>query len=220
MKKMIRGFFGRPCLVLANSEATTLKEQLTGWLAARGITLANTADDQAVVAQVQAAFTDATKTALANENTSARLTVLGNENKDLKRKTDELTTALANEQSARQADRTVAAGIIVDAAIRAGIKTVAERSAAITALTNSVDFAKDAEALLQATPVRTTTTNGRDVSGKQSAALSNEREQVQAEYDREFKAQLALCNQDPVKAHFGVLAKLPSLAEKLRPKQP
>jgi len=223
MKKNLLGLFrfSGGVIALANDAGTAgLKEQLTGWLASKGITLANDAADQFVVTKVQEAFSQATAPVLANDNSAARLTVLENEKVSLNRKLQETTTALANEQTARQADRKVAAGAVVDEAIRRGIKTVADRDAAITTLANSADFAKDAEALLKTAPVKSTTTNGRDVSGKQQAALSNEQVALQNEYQAAFAAELVATGQNPTKAHQNIMSlpKYSGLAAKLAPK--
>jgi len=158
---------------------------------------------------------------LGNENSTltGQLQALTSDRDAQKSRADQSTIALTNEESARKADRKLAAGVIVDVAIRGGIKSVAERAAAIEALANSADFAKAADELLKNTPTHTTTRNGRDVSGKQSAALQNEHAAALLEYNELFSRELPLAGQNPVKAHDNVMAKYPALAEKLRPQR-
>ena len=199
---------------------------IAGWLRARGIAVGNAENP------TEAQVLDSLETLITS--TAGEVAALGNENSTLtgqlqaltadcdaqKHRADQSATALSNEQSARKADRKAAAAVIVDVAIRSGIKSVAERAAAIEALANSADFAKAADELLKNTPAHTTTRNGRDVSGKQSAAPQNEHAAALLEYNELFSRELPLAGQNPVKAHDNVMAKYPALAEKLRPAKP
>lgn len=198
-----------------------MKPLIIGWLAARGMALANEASDQAVITAVQTAFDQAGAgaAALGNEkNTlSAALTALTNEKNTLATKNGELTSALANAQSARQAERKHAAAFAVDLAIQRGRKSVADREAAIAALENSADLAAEAKALLAAKPVIKTEA----ISGRQQAALDNEAQQTHAEYQAAFKTELVATGQNPIQAHNNIM-RLPQyagLAAKLVPKK-
>ncbi|HTB86020.1 MAG TPA: hypothetical protein VK742_20410 [Candidatus Sulfotelmatobacter sp.] len=201
-----------------------MKQILIGWLAAQGIALANDATDQAVFdAFNKEMLTRSTSVAaLGNEKTTLNTTIgtLTTDRDTQKRRADEAATALGNEQTAHKGLRKTAASLVVDAAVRLGIKTVAERDAAITALENSTKFQEDADALLKTAPVRKTTTNGLDVTGKQSAALGNEAQALQNEYQQAFAAELIAAGQDPIKAHRNImtLPKYSGLACKLVPK--
>ena len=191
-----------------------MKNILLGWLAAQGIALANDASDQSIVAAVQkvASQNQSQATALANERDTAagRAVALENEVKNL-------TTALANEQTARKAERKHAAGLAVDLAIQRGKVTVADREAKITALENSTTFDAEVKTLLEGKPVIKTEA----VSGKQSAALGNEAQALQNEYQQAFTTELQATGQNPVAAHNNImrLPKYSGLAAKLAPKQ-
>jgi len=209
-------------------------KMLIGWLIANGATaLANASD--ATEAQVLAAFQQ-----LHTANTGA-VTALGNEKSTLagkiitlenerdaalklrdaeKKRADDAATVLANEQSARKAERKGRAIATVDLAIRQGKVVVADRDSKITALENAADeaaFTKAAEALMGGAAIVKVV--GADVtSGRQEAALSNEAAQTAAEYDTAFRTELPLANQDAVKAHNAVMTKpaYAGLAAKLR----
>ena len=202
-----------------------MKNILIGWLAGRGVTLSSDASDQAVVAAVQTAATaeQGKITALGNEKSglAARVTALENERNTEKSRADQNATALANEQSARKAERRGRAEMTTDLAIHRGILTIAERDGQVTALENSTDLAKDAETLLKKQPTHKTTTNDTTVSGKQGAALDNEQAQVQAQYNTAFQTELIAHGQDPIKAHAAVMHKpeYSALAAKLMPKK-
>ena len=196
---------------------------IAGWLRARGVAVGNAENptEAQVLDSLETLFTSTAGevTALGNENSTltGQLNAASIDRDAQKNRADQNATALGNEQSARKADRKMAAAVIVDIAIRGGIKSVAERAAAIEALANSADFARAADELLKNTPAHTTTRNGRDVSGKQSAALQNEHAAALLEYNELFSRELPLAGQNPVKAHDNVMAKYPGLAEKLRP---
>lgn len=202
-----------------------IKNMLIGWLAARGVSLANDASDQAVVSAVQTAATadSGQINALGNEKSGleGRVTALENERNTEKTRADQAATALSNEQTARKAERKGRAEAMTDLAIHRGILTIAERESQVTALENSADFAKDAEVLLKKTATHKTTTNGMAVSGKQGAALDNEQMETQALYNDAFKKELINCGQDPIKAHRAVMHKTEyaGLAQRLLPKR-
>jgi len=201
----------------------TMKSLLIGWLAAQGLVLANDASDSSVLEAFQKHVSGqaASLTALGNEKSTlgGKITALENDVKTEKARADQNATALSNEQTARKVERKGRAEAIADLAIHRGIKTIAEREATVTALENSADFTKAAEDLLKQQATRTTTTNGRDASGKQSAALENDQATALRDYQTAFAVELPLANQDPVKAHRAVMVKHPSLAEKLQPKK-
>jgi hypothetical protein len=207
------------------SNNTPMKELLLGWLATQGVALANDVSDTGLVQAVQAAATRGADqlTALGNEKSQLdqRLAALENEARTAAEQTAQAHTALANEQAARHAERQTAAGVVVDEAIRRGIKPVAERAAALAALANTAAFAQDAAALLALSPARATTTNGLDRSGKQQAGLSDEAQALHNEYQQAFQAELMAAGQNPAKAHANImtLPKYGGLAAKLMPKQ-
>lgn len=189
-----------------------MKQLLIGWLAAQGIALANEATDQAVF--------EAFNREMLNRSTS--ISALGNEKNTLttdlgvqKKRADDAGVALGNEQTARRAERKGRAEMTADLAIQRGRKTVAERGAVIAALENSADFEKDARALLEGRPVIKTEA----VSGKLQAALNNEQQQTQAEYQDAFRIELMATGQNPVAAHNNImrLPKYAGLAAKLVP---
>ena len=93
---------------------------------------------------------------------------------------------------------------------------MADRAATVTALENSVDFAKDSAALLAAKPIRKMDAIG----GKQNSALENEAEQTAAEYKAALQAELIVTGQNVVAAHANVmkLPKYAGLATKITPK--
>jgi len=196
----------------------TMKKLLLGWLAARGVALANDAADETVLKAFEKHVSGQTAslTSLGYEKTLLKITALENEKSTLAARNRELATAIKREQAACQAERRSVAEALADLAIHRGIKTVAERNATIQALANTRELTKDAIALLTQKPAHTTTTNGRDVSGKQHAALENEQETAVREYQTVFAAELPLCNQDATKAHASVMKKYPTLAEKFR----
>lgn len=203
-------------------------KKIAGYLLAMGATsLANNAEpnEDQVLAAVQTILDgrQQTMTALGNEKTTLNTTIqtLTTERDGHKTRADQNATSLANEQTARKADRKVSASGIVDAAIKLGIVTVADRDAKITALENSADFAKDSEALLKTAPSHKTNLNGLDMSGRQTAALSNEAQALQNEYNAAFETELTATGQDATKAHQNImhLPKYAGLAAKLVPKQ-
>ena len=200
-----------------------MKQLLLGWLAARGVALANDSSDETILKAFEKHVTgqSASLTSLGYEKAllSGKITALENEKSTLATRNRELTAAIKNEQTARHAERRGVAEALADLAIHRGIKTVAERDATIEALANAREFTKDAMALLTQKPTHTTTTNGRDVSGKQNAALENEEAVALREYQTVFAAELPLCNQDATKAHAAVMKKYPTLAEKFRAKK-
>lgn len=196
-----------------------MKNILIGWLAARGVVLANDASDQAVVEAVQKAALESSNSAAALANDKAasetKITTLTTERDQHKQRADQNATALANEQTQRKAERKAAIGAVVDAAIKLGVCTVAERDAKITVLENSSDLVKDANALITTTPTHRTTTGARIQGAKESAALENERTTMQ-EYNEKFTECLPLCNHNPIKADAMVKKKYPALIEKIR----
>lgn len=194
---------------------------IAGWLIGQGFALANTESptETQVLEAIKSALTAKTGevTALGNENSTlaGQISTLETEITTERTKTTEATTALVNEQVVRKAERRGRAMLAADLAIQRGKLTVAKRDAAIAVLENSANFDTDAGAMLAAPNVIKIA--GQDTeSGK---VLANEHDLVMAEYDREFKAQLALYNQDPVRAHTAVMAKCPALGEKLKVKR-
>lgn len=201
-----------------------IKPLIIGWLAARGITLANDAADQAIVTALQGEFDKAAAIplGLANDKATltAQVTALSNDKTTLTTRATNAEAALASEKIAHQAFRKAAAGQIVDAAIKLGIKTVAERDAQIAALENSADLAASASALLATAPARTTTLNGRDMSGRQQAGLNSEQTALANEYDQAFQTELKV-DQNPTKAHQRIMSlpRYSGLAAKLVPQK-
>jgi len=109
---------------------------------------------------------------------------------------------------------------VTDLAIQRGKATVAQREAHITTLANSPDFEVSARGLLSGVTVVKTV--GHEVqSGKQSAGLASEQQQLQIEYNQAFQAELIATGQNPARAHNNImtLAKYAGLAAKLLPKQ-
>ena len=200
---------------------------IAGWLIAQGVALANSEapTEMQVLEAFQKLHTTKTEAAVAlgneKQSLSGQITTLESERDAQKKLATDNATALANEQTAHKASRKAAAGLIVDAAITRGIKSVAERDATIEALANSADLEKDGKALLATRPVHKTEQSGRDMSGKQESALSNEAQQLQAEYDSAFKTELAATGQNPVAAHNNImrLPKYTGLAAKFVPKK-
>lgn len=213
----------------AHRDAATTNEPdmklIAGWLRARGVPLGNAEipTEAQVLDSLETLFTSTAGevAALGNENStlSGQLSAITADRDAQKVRAEQNAAALGNEQSARKADRKLGASVIVDIAIRGGIKSVAERAAAIESLANSADFQKAADELLKNAPAHTTTRNGRDVSGKQMAALQNEHAAALLEYNELFSRELPLAGQNPVKAHDNVMAKYPALAERLRPQR-
>jgi hypothetical protein len=199
---------------------------IAGWLLANGVALANAESPTETMILEGFQKLHSTKvneaTALGNDKTTlgGRITALENERNTEKSRADQATTALANEQSARKAERKGRAEATTDLAIHRGILTIAEREGQVTALENSADFDKDAAALLAKQPATKTTSNNTSVSGKQSAALSNEEQETRSQYDTAFKAELIANGQDPVRAHAAVMKKpeYKGLAQKLMPR--
>ena len=204
------------------NENTKMKELLMGWLAARGIVLANDASETAVLKAVQDSCSQQADsiTALGNEKTSlaGQITALTNERNAEKQRAEQAATALANEQTARKSERSGRAGAVTDLAIQTGRLAVSERDTQITALTNAKDeaeFTAAADKLLKAARRFKVQDAANVESGK---ALANASDEPRAEYAREFSKALPECGQDPVKAHAKVMA-LPGLADKLRVKK-
>jgi hypothetical protein len=187
------------------------------------VALANDAGDETVLQAFEKHVSGQTAslTSLGYEKAllSGKITALENEKSALAGRNRELAAAIKNELAARMAERRNVAEALTDLAIHRGIRTVAERNATIEALANAKDFTKDTMALLTQKPTHTTTTNGRDVSGKQNAALENEEATALREYQTAFAAELPVCNQDATKAHAAVMKKYPTLAEKFRAKK-
>ena len=220
---------------LANARSQIEREQkqtkepdmklIAGWLIAQGVALAN-AENPTETQVLEAMKTVLTSkagevTALGNEKSTltGKITGLEGEKATLTTRATTAETALENERTQNAAARKALAGVVVDEAIRLGIKTVADRDSAITSLANSADFAKDADALLKTKPVHKTDRSGLDMSGKQQAALSNEAQALQNEYNAAFQTELQATGQNPVQAHRNImtLPKYTGLAAKLVP---
>jgi hypothetical protein len=199
---------------------------ITGWLLAHGVALANA--DHPTEPQILEALqrlhasAAADVTALGNEKQtlSGALAALTTERDRFRRTAEETATALANEQGARSRERQGRAEATVDLAIQRGKLTVAQRDVHLTALVNSTDFDAAARALLAGPTV--VKTAGQEVqSGKQNSALSNETQQLQAEYNQAFQTELIATGQNPARAHDNImrLPKYAGLAAKLLPRQ-
>ena len=206
-----------PAATETDTTEHAMKNVLLGWLAAKGVTLANDATDQQVLKAIQdLASEQATAvTTLGNEKTSlsGKITTLENERNAEKKRADEAAAALANEQTARQAERKGRADAIVDLAIHRGKLTIAQREEKAAALANAKDFEADAKALLAAA-TKTKTIGSENVeSGK---VLGNTEEpDARSQYGDALKEEMKT-NPDPVKAHAAVMARHPGLAEKLK----
>jgi phage I-like protein len=200
---------------------TRMKELLTGWLAAKGIVLANDASDTVVLEAVQrqAAESANSLVALGNEKTTlgGKVTALENELAPLRQRVATAETALTTEQTGRKAERKGRAEAVTDLAIARGKIAVAERDGQVAALSNAKDeaeFTTLAGNLVKgATRYKTTSTEAE--SGK---VLANEQEEAAEVYQREFSKALIQTGQDPIKAHRKVMT-MPGLAEKLSVKR-
>ena len=198
---------------------TIMKQLLIGWLAAQGIALANDATDQAVFDAFNKEWLakSTSVSALGNEKTTLTGTIntLTSARDAEKKRADETATALGNEQTARKAERKSAATFAVDLAIQRGRLTPADRETKIAALENSTNFEADVKPLIEGKPVIKTEA----VSGKQSAALGNEQQQMQAEYQEAFKTELIATGQNAIQAHNNImrLPKYSGLAARLAP---
>lgn len=208
-----------------NTNKNTDMKLIAGWLLAQGVALANSENptETQILDGLKTVLTSKTGevVALGNEKSTltGKLTALENEKTSLTTRATQAETALANEQTARKAERRRAAEAVADLAIHRGYKTVAERDTVITALENSADFKKDSDALFAGQP--TTKVTGTNVeSGKQQAALSNEQVALTNEYQAAFQAELIATGQNPTKAHQNImtLPKYQGLAAKLAPK--
>ena len=200
-----------------------MKNTLIGWLAAKGIVLANESSEENVLHAVQKAFTDATApvTGLANEKEtlSGQLTTLGNEKTSLTAQVTALTNERDTARTAVKTERTLAAAATVDLAITRGKLKLAGRAAQITALENSADFAKDAGALLGAANV--VTTIGGAKIGADGKVLANDMDSGSARstYCAAIEKHMKDTGEsDPIKAHRAVMDSMPALAEALKPK--
>lgn len=207
-------------------------KKLAGWLMAMGATtLANTAEptEDQVLHAMQLVITSKTGevTSLGNEKTtlSGKITTLENEKVAATTKVTELTSSLANEQTARLAERKRATEFAVDLAIQKGKLTVAQRDAKITELNPTTPLANEAfetaiKNLVEGqTVVKISGVNTE--SGRQQAALANEVTALQNEYQEAFKAELIATGQNATKAHSNImtLPKYAGLATKLVPKK-
>jgi len=201
------------------TEKDHMKSLVIGWLAAKGIVLANDASDEKVLEAIQKHATEqgTAVAALGNEKTtlSGKITALENDKAAETKRANEAVTALGNEQTARKAERKGRAEVVVDLAITNGKLAVAQRDAEILVLCNAKDeaeFTTAAEKLLKSATQHKTVANRE--GGK---ALANDGDDARATYDREFGKAMEECK-DPIKAHTKVM-KLPGLADKLRVKK-
>jgi hypothetical protein len=123
----------------------TMKQILIGWLAAQGIALANDSTDQSVFDAFlkQHGTATASLTALGNEKQTlaTNVTSLTAARDAEKKRADEATLALANEQTAFKSERQARCEAVVDLAISQGKLDVAGRDAKVTTL---VALANDA----------------------------------------------------------------------------
>jgi hypothetical protein len=159
VESLANSLSGGACATPAkNKTQNTMKEIFIGWLAAQGVSLANDAGDQSVLAEVNKIMASRSKEAadLRAENTTltGQKTALENSKAELttqltKAQTDLATanTALANSKTSFDAERKAHAEEIADSVIFQGRRPVADRDAIITALCNSTDFAADVKKL-------------------------------------------------------------------------
>jgi hypothetical protein len=200
-----------------------LKHMLVGWLAGRGVALANDATDDQVVQAIQNlnAHQAANVTALDNEKSdlSGKVVALENELAPLRQKLAEAQGAFARAAASACSERKGRAQALVDNVILQGRLAVADRAAQVTALENTADesallaAAKALGARPRLQGVRLDAESGR-VLANQTDALAL----AKAEYESAFKDQLQKCGQDPVKAHAATMKK-PGLADKLQVKK-
>jgi len=190
-----------------------MRNLLIGFLAGKGVKLANDAPDTEVVKAVQTLCNAQCEEPDGDEEDEEAETEEAKKKADkekaLENEATEARAALANEQTARKAERHGRAEATTDLAIQKGILTIAERDAQVAALENSAEFEKDAKALLEKPAKVKTPENA--IAGK---ALANEKEDKAATYKREFDVALANCGNDPIKAHNAVVAKHPQLFTK------
>jgi hypothetical protein len=117
---------------------TIMKQILIGWLAAQGVSLANDSTDQAVfdafLKENQKHTTSLT--ALGNEKTTLTQTVttLTSDRDAHKKRADDATVALTNEQTAFKAERKARCEAVVDLAITQGKLDVAGRESKVNEL--------------------------------------------------------------------------------------
>jgi hypothetical protein len=198
---------------------------ITGWLLAQGVALANTetpTETQILEAMQKLQTTHAGQvTALDNEKTSlaSAIVALTNERDTHARLAQENAAALAQEQAARQTERSRAAAAVADLALYRGLLTVADRAGMIAALENSRAFDTDQQALLARPVITKTTTNHSTESGKLESGLTSAAAKTQAEYEAAFQTELIAAGQNPVQAHRNimVLPKYAGLAARLVP---
>lgn len=144
--------------------APTMKPLLTGWLAARGVTLAPDATDATALAALETLYTGTANQAVALGNSKSTLetqvTALTAEKTTLTADLAAAQTALSNSAAATAAERLGRSEALVDLAIAQGRLAVAERGAQITALANSTDFPAATTALSQRAIAHATTGAG------------------------------------------------------------
>lgn len=151
----------------------TMQKQLTAWLLAQGIILANSATDEEVLAAIQKRVTT-----LSNEiNThTAMITTLTNERDTVKRDLGEKTTALANAQTQFKDERKNHSAAVIDLGINQGRIKVADREKEITTLSNAADFAAASkEVLARARQFKTTGTDATDTKALANANMADPR---------------------------------------------
>jgi hypothetical protein len=135
----------------AEENKNMLKHLLIGWLAAKGVALANDAGDQAVLDAIQKQVdTQATKaTTLENSKTSldGKIISLEGEKSTLTTQLGEKTTALTNSlgqvttlENSVKAERKGRAEATVDLVIHQGKVAIGERETHVTALANATNF--------------------------------------------------------------------------------
>lgn len=192
---------------------------LAGWLIANGAVLANT--EQPTETQVLEAFQKLHTSkagevvTLGNEKTTmtGKITTLETAKAAAETKATEAATTLANETTARKAERKGRAEMTVDLAIHRGKLSIAQREAQVTALENAKDFEEAAKTLLGSATKHKTTGAESTESGK---VLANEENgDARHEYDTHLANEMKNTG-DPVKAHSNVMKKNPGLAEKLK----
>lgn len=149
---------GGDALANTQTDQTIMKQLLIGFLAARGIALANSVSEEDMLGRLQGVVTklegdvatiNTEKTALANEKAALltdkqsltdQVVALVTEKQQLTEAAKTTTAALANE-------RATVCGLLVDLAIEQGKVAIADREQRITRLKEAKDFESEKNAL-------------------------------------------------------------------------
>jgi hypothetical protein len=214
-----------PAAKLDAESNETMKALLIGWLAAKGIVLANDASEQAVFEAFQRHQTSTSTevTTLGNDKTtlSGQITTLQNEKTTLGGQVTALTnerTNLTNQVTAltndKKTERKGRAEAVVDLVIHQGRLAIAERDAQITALENSADFDKDAKALKEkAVQFKVGSQNAESSKALANATTPDPRATLLQAVDQKMKD---TGSSDYAACHAAVMKENPSLAAQLK----